>query len=71
MVYKDALMYHFRGMLFQYTNYKRSVTQLMSFPFIPEEDIIPTYFAIKKWFVDLTQTELELVKSSKDYLYKT
>ena len=43
----------------------------MALPFLPEEDITSTYFAIKKSFVDLTLTELELVKSLEHYFCKT
>ena len=43
----------------------------MALPFLPKEDITSTYFAIKKSFVDLTLTEMELVKSLENYFYKT
>ena len=43
----------------------------MSLPFLPEEDTKSTYFTIKESLVDLTLTELELVKSLESYFYKT
>ena len=44
---------------------------MMALPFLPEEDITSTYFAIKKPFVDLTLSEMELVKSLENYFCKT
>ena len=52
-------------------SFKKWVHELMALPFLPEEDITSTYFAIKKSFVDLTPTEMELVKSLENYFYKT
>ena len=43
----------------------------MSLPFLLEEDIKPTFFAIRVQLVGLPDLELELVNSFKRYFVKT
>ena len=50
---------------------KKWVHHLMSLPFLPEEDIRPTYLASHMPLVGLTPAELELVSSLKKYFAKT
>ena len=47
--------------------FKKWIHQLMSFPFLSEEDIPPTYLALHIPIVGLTEIELQMVGLFKNY----
>ena len=51
--------------------FKKWIYQIMSLPFLPEEEIRPTYSTLSLSLLGLTTAELELVSSFKKYFVKT